>query len=266
MKRNLSTREKVRNAAAYLEVENLHARHCYLHCAGRNIEEVDQYWIRSDDVSWGHAFGKWLGWDGVKFGWGGSLERQGYGAFLELTQAWPQVLGLDPRPLYESALHTLATDIIEVASDGETARACFCTPGIISSVLTTQRQREGIWMWERYGAEYALDEDGTWKLFTLQVCPDLICPLDDASPAAMSWEQLMGGFARPPFGAEQVLGCAGPIAPIVDEEEPVHNDWSLVQPVQNTVPWPEPYDHFDPRRSYRFRVKDWPAEDGSETI
>lgn len=261
MSATLSTHEKIRNASACQEVENLHARHCYLHCAGRNIEEADRYWIRSEQASWGHAFGKWTGWQGVKFGWGGSLERQGYGSFLELTQVWPQVLGLDPRPLYEAAMHTLATDIIEIASDGQTARACFYTPGAISSTLNVSRQREGAWMWERYGIEYQKDEDGQWKFLTIQVCPDLVAPLDCGNPAADSWQRLHDGAERPPFGDAQVLDCAGPVAPIVDEPEPVHADWSLVQTVQDPVPWPEPYDTYDRSRSYRYRVKDWPASE-----
>jgi len=262
MKKELSAHEKIRNAAACLEVENLHAYHCYMHCAGRNVEEVDNYWIQSDEVCWGHAFGKWLGWQGVKFGWGSSLERQGLGAYLALTQVWPQVTGLDPRPLYEAAMHTLATDIIEVAADGQTARACFYTPGAISSTLNTSGRREGMWMWERYGVEYARDEDGAWKFRTIQVCPDLIMPLDTGNPAEASFAQLREGLGGPPpFDPEaKVLGCAGPVAPIVDEPEPVHEPWSLVQTVQNPVPWPEPYEHFDPARSYRHRVKDWPKE------
>ena len=220
MKPDLSTHDKIRNAAACQDVENLHARHCYMHCAGRNVEEVDHYWIRSDKVSWGHAFGKWTGWQGVKFGWGSSLERQGYGAYLQLTQVWPQVTGLDPRPLFEAAMHTLATDIIEVAGDGRTARAYFYTPGAISSTLNLSRKREGMWMWERYGIEYP-------------------------------------SFARP---GDQVLGCAGPVAPIVDEPEPVHTGWSLIQPVQDPVPWPEPYESYCYERSYRYRTKDWKEE------
>ena len=262
MKPNLSTHEKIRNACACQEVENLHARHCYMHCAGRNVEEVDHFWICSDKVSWGHAFGKWIGWQGVKFGWGSSLERQGYGSYLELTQVWPQVTGLDPRPLYEAAMHTLATDIIEVAEDGQTARAYFYTPGAISSTLNTSRKREGMWMWERYGIEYARDEDGTWKFFTIQVCPDLMVPLDSANPAELSWVRVKNHEAPPAFGrgGDQVLGCAGPIAPIVDEPDPVHADWTLVQTVQNPVPWPEPYQTFDYEESYRFRVKDREGE------
>ena len=112
-------------------------------------------------------------------------------------------------------------------------------------------------MWERYGIEYARDDQGQWKFFTIQVCPDLVAPLDCANPAEDSWARLQGDFQPPSFGDGQVLGCAGPIAPIVDEQEPVHSDWSLIQTVQNPVPWPEPYDTYCYRRSYRFRVKDW---------
>lgn len=262
MKTKLSVHDKIRNAAACQAVENLHARHCYMHSAGRNVEEVDHHWLRSPDASWGHAFGKWLGWQGVKYGWGGSLERQGYGAFLQLTQVWPQVIGLDPRPLYEAAMHTLATDIIEVADDGQSARAYFYTPGAVSSTLNTDGRREGVWMWERYGVEFVRDENGDWKFLTLQVCPDLVIPMDCGNPAADSFRRLREGLGGPPpfDTTAQVLGCAGPVAPIVDETEPVHSDWSLVQTVQDPLPWPEPYEHFDPRRSYRHRAKDWPKE------
>ncbi len=263
MKPKLSTKEKIRNASACQEVENLHARHCFLHCAGRNLEEVDQYWICSDQVSWGHAFGKWTGWQGVKFGWGSSLERQTYGAYLELTQTWPQVTGVDPRPLYEAAMHTLATDIIEVAADGQSARAYFYTPGSVTSTLNPDRKRSGMWMWERYGIEYMRDEDGEWKFFTIQVCPDLMLPLDAVNPAEMSLERIMAGEPPMSYGraGDQVLGVGGPVAPIVDEPEPVHGEWSLVQTLQNPVPWPEPYETFDYERSYRHLVKNWPQEE-----
>ncbi len=258
MKRNLTTAQKIHNAAACQEVENLHARHCYMHCGGRNIEEIDTYWIHSDQASWGHAFGKWTSWTGVKFGWGGSLERQGTSEFLRLTQVWPQVAGLDPRPLAEAAMHTLATDIIEIADDGMTARAYFYTPGTIYSTLNLNKEREGAWMWERYGIEYIYD-DGVWKFLTIQVCPDIMAPLDCANPAAMSYDMLQKGISMPPIGSDdsEIPGGGGPKAPVLDEPEPVHSDYKLTQTVQNPVPWPEPYETYNPKRSYRYRVKDW---------
>lgn len=258
MKRNLTTAQKINNAAACQTVENLHARHCYLHCAGRNIEEIDNYWVRSNDVSWGHSFGKWLTWTGVKFGFAGSLERKGVSLYLRLMQTWPQVAGLDMRPLYEAAMHTLATDIIEVADDGKSARAYFYTPGTISSTLNLEKNREGAWLWERYGIEFMYD-DGEWKLFTMQVCPDLIAGLDAINPAADSYEMIIADIERPDMDADtsQIPGGGGPNGPITDEKEHVHNGYGLTQTVQDPVPWPEPYTTFNYGRSYRYRVKDW---------
>lgn len=259
MKRNLTTAEKIRNAVACQDVENLHARHCYMHCGGRNIEEVDNYWIHSDGVSWGHSFGKWTSWTGVKFGWGGSLERKGTSCFLQLTQVWPQVAGLDPRPLSEAAMHTLATDIIEVAEDGKSARAYFYTPGTISSTLNMSKEREGSWLWERYGIEYMLDDDGEWKFFTIQVCPDIMAGFDGMNPTKASYDMTVAGIVRPDADADtsQIPGGGGPNAPITDEPEHVHNSYGITQTVQDPVPWPEPYATFNYDRSYRHRVKDW---------
>ena len=260
MHQNLTTSQKIHNAAACQAVENLHARHCFMHCAGRNIEEIDNYWSHDERVSWGHAFGKWTSWTGVKFGWGGSLERQGTLAFLQLTQVWPQIAGLDPRPLKESAIHMLATDIIEVAADGKSARAYFYTPGVICSTLNMNRKRRGSLMWERYGIEYVC-EDGEWKFFTIQVCPDISAQLDQGNPARESYQRLTGKGPKmgpPPGGmGGQLDGGGGPSGPVLDETEPVHSNYSLVQTVQNPVPWPEPYDTFHYGTSYRFRVKDY---------
>ena len=258
-RKHLTTEQKIHAAAACQEVENLHARHCYMHCGGRNIEEIDNYWMHDDRVSWGHGFGKWVTWTGVKFGWGGSLERQGTSAFLQLSQVWPQTAGLDPRPLAEAAMHTLATDIIEVAEDGQTARAYFYTPGTISSTLNMSREREGAWMWERYGIEYMKDADGQWRFFTIQVCPDIMAPLDFANPAAMSFEMIKAGTGMPPIGSMggQIPGGGGPVAPIVDEPTPVHEDYKLTTRSHNPVPWPEPYETYDYEHSFRYMVEDW---------
>lgn len=258
MKRNLTTTQKIHNAAACQEVENLHARHCFMHCAGRNIEEIDNYWSHDPNVSWGHAFGKWKTWTGVKFGWGGSLERQTTLAFLQLTQVWPQIAGLDPRPIKEAAIHMLATDIIEVAEDGKSARAYFYTPGTICSTLNMNKKKRGFLMWERYGIEYVY-ENGDWKFFTIQVCPDISAPLDVNNPAAASYQMLTspapGGM--PPMGGGQLDGNGGPSGPVLDDPEPVHHNYSLIQTVQNPVPWPEPYETFDFGTSYHFRVTEY---------
>lgn len=268
MNKALSTEQKVQLAHDCLDVENLHSLHAYFHCAGRNVEEVDNYWIRSDKVSWGHRFGKWLTWTGIKFGWAGSLERQGTYEFLCLSQAWPQTCGLDPRPLMEASMHTLSTDIIEIADDGKSARAFFYTPGMIYSTLNVSKKREGTWMWEHYGVEYMKDADGQWKIFSMQVCPDWVSPFDANNPAASSYAAAREGrrynprsvstdgeAAGPKHGAgaySQIPGGGGPKEPILDEEYTIHTEFGITVCPQDTVPYPEPYEHFDYEKSYRY--------------
>jgi hypothetical protein len=259
MFKDLSASEKIRNAAACLEVENLHARHVYCHSQNHNMVECDTMWSHDPRVSWGHSFGKWLTFTGVKYGWAGSQERQSLANFLKLTQVWPQVGGEDYMSCQEYPMHTLATDIIEIADDGKTARASFYTPGTISSTLNTSKEREGMWMWERYGIEY-ICEDGEWKLFTTQVCADVVGPFDVGNPSRDSYEMLKSGRERPgglPGGGAQIDGGGGPVGPHPDEIYDVAKDYTLVQPVQNPVPWPEPYETYNYNRSYRYPPEEW---------
>lgn len=61
--------------------------------------------------------------------------------FTQIYEIYPQVGGMDPRPLSEVSCHTLVTDIIEVADDGQSARAYFLTPGLIYSTLNGNQKK-----------------------------------------------------------------------------------------------------------------------------
>lgn len=258
MPKNMTVFEMIRNASACQEIKNLHVRHCYMHCAGRNIEEIDNYWLRDERASWGHMFGKWITWTGVKFGWRGSLERQGMSFFLQLSQVLPQTAGLDPRPLSEAAMQTLVTDIIEVAADGHSAWAYFYTLGAIYSTLDTSHECEEKWLWERNGIDYMKDENGVRKSFTIQVCLDIMAALDFFNPAAESYRREKTGVdARPPpnrSSGQPDPGRRGSIAPIVNDPVPEHAVYSVLNTVHDPLPWPEPYDTFGYIRSSRYRV------------
>ena len=41
-----------------------------------------------------------------------------------------------------------------------------------------------------------------------------------------------------------------PTRPYCEDKGPLHYDWTPIQPVQNTVPWPEPYATLDNENSY----------------
>ena len=68
----LTIDERVRNAAASQEVENVKAEHSYLHGRADATGEWGNIWSHSDDVSWAHAFGRMRGFDQV---WYGSVTR-----------------------------------------------------------------------------------------------------------------------------------------------------------------------------------------------
>ena len=138
MNRNLTLSQRIHNCAATQEVEFCHATHTYFHSKANSLEEWSRIWSKGnpdktkfDTSSWAHAFGRMRGWRSV---WHGSVtlyDGKAFERWLSLFEVMPEIGGLDPRPLMEISMHTLATDIVEVADDGLSARATFLTPGNI---------------------------------------------------------------------------------------------------------------------------------------
>ena len=295
MNRNLSLSQRIHNCAATQEAEFVHATHTYLHARANATEEWSQIWSQCDDVSWAHAFGRMRGFKSV---WNGSVtlyDVQATQRFQGAYEAMPEIGGFDIRPLMELSLHTLATDIIEVADDGQTSRAFFLTPGLISSAVGAGGSRRCSGLWERYGADFIF-EDGCWLFLHEQVCPDMGIGCDAGNPGLQNYQQQkgggMGGPGGPgggpggpgggpggpgggpggpggapggpggPGGAPGGGGPGGPGGPApgglrtrpdCEDPGPLHSNWSVVQTVQNTVPWPEPYATMDDNNTYTKR-------------
>ena len=127
--RELTLHERIRNADASQQVENVKAKHAYLHGRADATGEWSVIWSRSDDCSWAHAFGRMRGFDQVYHGSVGDYDKMCMENWLDLYEVYPEVTGKDPRPLMECSVHTLVTDVIEVAADGKTARGIWISPG-----------------------------------------------------------------------------------------------------------------------------------------
>ena len=69
-KKHLDLHQRVLNAAASQQVENVKAQHTYLHGRADAAGEWGQIWSRNDWCSWGHIFGRMRGWEQV---WKGSV-------------------------------------------------------------------------------------------------------------------------------------------------------------------------------------------------
>lgn len=239
--KQLTIEERVRNAASSVEVENIKAEHSYLHGRTDGIGEYGRIWSHSDDCSWAHAFGRMRGFDQV---WNGSVtdyDNMAYSNFIELVKEYPEVSGKQPQPLFECSVHTLVTDVIEVAADGQSARGSFITPGVIHSRLNADHKKYCMILWERYGSDFVL-EDGQWKYLHEHVCPDIPGSLDYTNWAADEYAHLIDPEWKPGPPPSQPTHIADP--------GPLHAPYSVLGKPADTVPWPEPYETLDNDNTY----------------
>ena len=250
MKRHLSVEQRLEQALASQQVEKLHGLHNYYHARNFSAEEWSTIWSRSDNTAWAHGFGRMRGFDQIWYNSVTMYDYSVYETYIDLVQMFPEIGGLDPRPIMELSMHTLVNGIIEVAEDGKTARSSFVTPGMLYDCINDAAEKRGISFWERYGSDFVL-ENGEWKYLHEHVCPDFGMPFDFVNMAAGEYERetnpQIGGPTRPPAGRDDRVELADP--------GPLHQKYSIFQPVQNTVPWPEPYVSMDDEHSYATLVE-----------
>lgn len=138
----------------------------------------------------GHIFfGRMRGFDQIWHGSVAQYDKMSFENAIELMEIYPETAGKDPRPLMEASVHTLVTDIIEVAEDGMSARGSFITPGVIHSTLTPDKKKYCNVLWERYGSDFVC-EDGKWKYLHEQVCPDILSRMDCLNWAAEEYARI----------------------------------------------------------------------------
>lgn len=294
MVKNLTLEQRVQRAEGGLAAENLHARHSYLHAGTRCMEEWEYIWSHEDDISWAHGFGRMRGFEEVWYNSVATYNWRGLQNYSRVFEVVPEATYLtDMRNLSEVAMHTVSTDIIEVAEDGMTARAFFLTPGLIFCACNANGKYQGGDLWERYGSDFRC-ENGRWVYLHEQVCPDCGGDYDSGNIGADEYKFMLHpelrprGPGGPPAGDEGGAPGGGPGGPggpdggpggpggpdggpggpggpdggpggpgggpnmglRLTDPGPLHNDWSLFQTVQNTVPWPVPYVTMDDNNTY----------------
>ena len=99
----------------------------------------------------------------------------------------------------------------------------------------------------RYGSDFVCDKDGHWKYLHEHVCPDIGCGYDGKSNWGLTAYQMSmdpKAFMPPDMGDYEPRDYQ------VDDPGPLHRDYGFLVPVQNTCPWPEPYQTMDEAHSY----------------
>lgn len=153
------------------EISKLMARYSY-YGYGRTWEEVPKMFAKRDDI-WidCEGFGIFDGAEGIEtffVKWHHSMEGDAKGIF---------------------SIHTLTSEIIEVAKDGQTARGLWYSPGA-ESRRAVSGGYEAYWIWGLYAIDF-IKEDGEWKFWHFRI-PHLLL-----SDYHNSWvdlaEKTMGG-------------------------------------------------------------------------
>ena len=273
MNKNKSFHDRVAAVVAGQKVEELKARHAYLHGVNRGREEYGSFWLRSDNSTFGHTFGRMMGYqelvpahfgDPLKHGpfgdddapKGGMSNPDGdEGMPFEHSTEKPvdrptkmkdmfekfDLYGHNPGAFGQSC-HVLASPVIEVADDLKSVRSFYLTPGTMMGMCGPKGGRSGGYLWERYGSEFVY-RDGRWWWFHEQVCPDIADSYD-----ATNWAQ--DRFRKYISGELKVGNCSGPPRSGISDLRQAHQDISIIQPVQDTVPDPKPYEKLDEEHTY----------------
>ncbi len=242
MKKNLTFEQRLHNAEASQTVEEFKARHAYMHGISYSREEWDFLWYDSVNTTWAHQFGRMCGFEEVYLNSVGHTDDMAMHQMMEMTKRFPEYQGHDIRSTGTSGVHVLASDVIEVADDGLSARSFYLTPGTLTGPIGFDGEhRGGVWLWERYGSDFAF-VNGEWKWFHEQVCPDIAGDYD------------VGNWARNRFldfiENDCTVGELGGRPAQLMEPGMLHADYTVVQTVQDTVPAPKPYRTMDNDNTY----------------
>ena len=238
----MSLQERLNRAFAAQEVENIKTRHAYLHAKSHSFAEWNTLWAYTDDVTWAHSFGRMVGWDEMYYGSVEKYDRDMLDLYNTMVKKNPHIIGKDFLACCLGGLHSLASGVIEVAEDGQSARSFFLTPGTLCACNMPSGVRDGAMCWERYGSDFVY-RDGRWWWFHEQVCPDIGDSYDDSNWAQDRFRKYMDGSLN-------VGNCSGPPASGISDLREAHNDISIIQTVQDTVPAPAPYEKLDEENTY----------------
>jgi len=210
----LTLEQRIERLEAAQEIQNLMSKYQYLHSAFMNGKIVELFAERDDDFI-DAPFGRWMGKDAARRCFGVLFEKE-----------------LTPRDLRgELVEHTLTTPIIQVAGDGQTAKAVWNSPGheIHKFFWVKESPRIEFWYWCRYSVDFIKTDKG-WRIWHLRIYQTF---------AADYLKGLVHAEA-PPEPPEPV-GVAACDMPIVERTKYSFDRAPQLIPVP-----PEPYDTFVP--------------------
>ena len=223
------------------DLKNLMGKVCFTILLKQEDRMVEQFWSRREDICLGRNYGWYVGREAVRGYYDAVYAHTAYYTDF-MKKAFPDRMeklseeeqfgagSMDVRPM--------STPVIEIASDGGTAKGIWYSRGTYNDVTP---QGPLSW-WEL--AVYACDfirEDGVWKIWHMQNLTDIHVP------GGRSW-----GVKDPePFPDLPEFAGAEPfVEPAPNRPETLYTAYYPGRPFQKLPEPPVPYETFSETFSY----------------
>jgi hypothetical protein len=222
--KKMTAEMKAQKALDILEIQNMASMHEYYHSALMHEAELDNVWSKRDDIAWKNNSDYYANRKAVYNFYGEGVKK------MDKTGAlW---------------YHMLATPVIVVSGDGQTAKAVWQSFGNVSGTNMAQ------WTEEKYSMDL-IKENGIWKIWHLRTYVEFYTNVDSAklwttqnlaAPAGAKNSSQMGGGAPPPSGDKAGAGAppggdkAGKTPSVTIKEEAgggIKFDEVLAKPTEN---------------------------------
>lgn len=214
----------------------------YANCVILNREEVifEKFWSSKDDSCLAFNDGAYIGPDAIKAYYQAESDRTRLVGKL-LQKRFPEELGqLSDEELYGVGpfkVRPLASPVIEIAGDGETAKGLWHCQGAYNEVETAGPV--AYWTWGYFAVDF-IKEGDDWKIWHLQYVNDI------DSVCGQSWGKPVTPYPDLPEFAE--LGEFK--YPEYSKKVTVRELYSPTRPLTKTPEIPQPYDTFADTFSY----------------
>ncbi|MCC8357869.1 MAG: nuclear transport factor 2 family protein [Oscillospiraceae bacterium] len=191
-------------------IKNLMGKYANLVLLNREGEVFDLLWSENEPQL-GFNDGWYLGADAVRGYYDACVERNALVASL-LQKRFPEKLGdKTAEEIYGVGpfkVEPMASPIIEVAADGQTAKGLWCCQGARNDVETCGPRARWTWGW--FAVDFVKEASG-WRIWHMRyekdvdrTCGQTWGAPEEAYPALPEFAPL-GGFQYPPYTAAETL-------------------------------------------------------------
>lgn len=244
MNKGISLHQRIHNAIGAQEMEVKKAEHALVHALGYEREEFDKLWVKSENATWGHNFGRMIGFDEIYYNHLVDELGRALDGHKDLAERYPEYRGTDDRSAGTASVHCLSEGCIEMADDGMSGRGFFMTPGLMGGACEGYfggGRRDMGNLWEYYGCDFVY-HNNEWLYLHEHVCPVFGANYTDKNWA---YEMYKSSDDDPNNTMRRPAPCK------VGDPEFQSDRFNVHQVVQQLL-WecPEPYETLDENHTY----------------